>query len=124
VTSETPRAAVGRTDVTVRTDAEIDRDQREAARRADVALKVAAVTLSWLVSVSLLVGYGLTVRGGAGQTNAAAAAVAILFPFVGAVIATKNRQFVLGGVYVVLTLVTVLTLFVVLPALGVARYAL
>jgi hypothetical protein len=124
VTLEISRAAIGRADVTVRTAAEIRRDEREAAHRADVALKVAAVTLSWLVSVSLLLGYGLTDRGGAGRTNAAAALVAIVFPFVAAVIATRNRQFVLGGIYVVLTLTVAVTVMMVLPALSVARFAL
>jgi hypothetical protein len=124
VTLEIPRAAIGRTDVLVRSDAEIHRDERDAAHRAAVALKVAAVTLSWLVSVSLLLGYGLTTHGGARGTNAAAALVAIVFPFVAAVIATRNRQFVLGGVYVVLTLAVAVTVMMVLPALSVARFGM
>jgi hypothetical protein len=73
--------------------------------------------------VSLLVGYGLTVAGPARGTNGAAALAAIVFPFVAAVIATRNRQFVLGGVYVVLTLTVAVTLLV-LPALSVARWGL
>jgi hypothetical protein len=124
VTLETPSAAIGRTDVLVRSAAEIRRDERDAAHRADVALKVAAVTLSWLVSVSLLLGYGLTTHGSARGTNMAAGLVAIVFPVAAAVIATRNRQFVLGGVYVVLTLVAAVTVFVVLPALSVARFGL
>jgi hypothetical protein len=106
---------IRRTDVTLRTAAEARREAREAARRTDVVLKVVLVTLSWLVSVSLLVGWGLTGSGRADGTNAAAALLAVLLPFVGAVIATRNRLFVLGGVYVVLTLA------MVLPALGIVR---
>jgi hypothetical protein len=115
VTSEIRRGPVRRTDVTVRTAAEARRDERAARHRAEVALKVTAVTLAWLVSVSLLVGWSLTVRGGAEPTNTAAAVLTVVLPFVGAVIATRNRQFVLGGVYVVLTLL------MVLPALGIIR---
>jgi len=90
--------------------------ERDAARRTQVALWVAAVTLAWMVSVSLLVGWGLTGPGPQrGTTSLALAAVlAVLMPFVAAVIATKNRQFVVGGVYVVLTLA------MVVPALGIA----
>jgi len=115
VTPEIRRAPVRRTDVTIRTAAEARRDQREAQHRAEVALKVTAVTLAWLVSVSLLVGWDLTGPGGAEATDAAAAVLTVVLPFVGAVIATRNRQGVLGGVYVVLTLV------MVLPALGIIR---
>ena len=106
---------VRRTDVAARTPAEISREAREAARRADVVLKVAAVTLLWLVSVSLLLGWGLTVRGDATGTDAAAAGLGVLLPFVGAVIATRNRMPVLGGVYVVMTLA------MVVPAVGIVR---
>jgi hypothetical protein len=122
VTLEIARTPIRRTDVTIRTAAEVRRDERDAAHRADVALKVAAVTLTWLVSVSLLVGYGLTTAGGTRATDVAAALVAIVSPFVAAVIATRNRQFVLGGVYVVLTLAVALTVMMVLPALSVARF--
>jgi|tagenome__1003787_1003787.scaffolds.fasta_scaffold20444263_1 hypothetical protein len=108
---------VRRADVTIRTAAEAEQDARDAARRADVGLKVTAVTLLWLVSVSLLLGFGLTTRD-AGATNAAAALVAIVLPFVGAVIATRNRMPVLGGVYVVVTL-AMATLVVIVPALGI-----
>jgi hypothetical protein len=110
-----PAGPVHRTDVAFRTPAEIRRDEREAARRADVLLRVAAVTLLWLVSVSLLLGWGLTGHGDATGTDAAAAALGILLPFVGAVIATRNRMPVLGGVYVVVTLA------MVVPAVGIVR---
>ena len=93
--------------------------KRDAARRTEVALRVTLVTLIWLVSVSLLLGWGLTApEGQSGTTSSSLAAVlAVLLPFVAAVIATKNRQFVVGGVYVVLTLA------MVLPALGIAGAA-
>jgi hypothetical protein len=110
-------ARVRRTDVAVPTAAEERRERREAARRTAVALRVTLVTLVWLVSVSLLVGWGLTGTGRqhGGPSSALAAVLAVLLPFVAAVIATRNRHFVLGGVYVVLTLA------MVLPALGIAR---
>lgn len=99
----------------VRTAEEERADRREAARRADVALRVAALTLAWLVSVSLLVGWGLANPGRNDGTNAAAALLTIVLPFLGAVIATQNRMPVLGGCYVVMTLV------MVFPALGIVR---
>jgi hypothetical protein len=87
-------------------------DPREAARRTDVALRVVAVTLAWLVLLALLLGWGLT--GRAGAERQVAALVAVVLPFVAAVIATKNGYVWLGGAYVVLTLA------MVLPALGIA----
>jgi hypothetical protein len=91
--------------------------KRDAARRTEVALWIVAVTLTWLVSVSLLVGWGLTTprqEGGSGSSMLAAV-LAVFLPFVAAVIATRNRHFIVGGVYVVITLA------MVLPALGIAR---
>lgn len=87
-------------------------DRRDAHRRTDVALKVTLVTLIWLVSLALLLGWGLT--GSAGAERQLAALVAVVLPFVAAVIATKNGYVWLGGAYVVLTLA------MVLPALGIA----
>ena len=89
---------------------------RDAERRTEVALRVALVTLFWLVSVSLLVGWGMTGPKHEGTTfsSALAGLLAVVLPFVAAVIATRNRQFILGGVY------TALTLAMVLPALGIA----
>lgn len=91
-------------------------DRGETARRADVALKVVTVTLLWLVSVSLLLGLGVA-NGNDVFTSSdpafwLAALVAVLLPFVAAVIATRNGRPWLGGAYVVLTLV------MVLPAIG------
>jgi len=106
-----------RTQVTVRTALEVRQEQRDAVRRTEVALQVALVTLIWLVSVSLLVGWGLTgpKQEGGSTSSALAAVLAVLLPFVAAVIATKNKQFIVGGVYVVLTLA------MVLPAVGIAE---
>jgi hypothetical protein len=87
-------------------------DRREVDRRTDVALKVILVTLIWLVSLALLLGWGLT--GGAGAERPFAALVAVVLPFVAAVIATRHGYVWLGGAYVVLTLA------MVLPALGIA----
>lgn len=113
--------AVRRTDVTVKTTREILDEQREAARRKDVTLKVTLVTLAWLVSVPLLIGWELTGAGGlaaaartwdqsaeelppSGPGYLIAAVLIVLLPFVAGVIATKNRRVFLGGFYVVLTL--------------------
>jgi hypothetical protein len=87
-------------------------DRREGHRRTDVALKVTFVTLLWLVSLALLVGWGLT--GSAGGERQFAALVAVVLPFVAAVIATRNGYVWLGGADVTLTLA------MVLPALGIA----
>jgi hypothetical protein len=94
-------------------------DPREAARRTEVNLWVALVTLSWLVSVSMLLGWVLSSPGplprGGGTATGLASVLIVLLPFVAAVIATKSRRFWLGGGYVVLTLV------MVLPAIAIAR---
>jgi hypothetical protein len=115
MTLEAERPVITRVDVTVRTVEEARADAREAKRRTDVALRVALVTLVWLVSIPFLMVWDLTgsARGTAG--HALAAVLAVLLPFVCAVIATRNRLFVLGGVYVVVTLA------MVLPALGIVR---
>jgi hypothetical protein len=112
-----PEAVPHRTQVTVRTAVELRQERREAAKRQEVALRVTLVTLFWLVSVSLLVGWGLTVpdEQGSSASSTLAALLAVVLPFVAAVIATKSRQFIVGGFYVVLTLA------MVLPALGIAR---
>jgi len=87
-------------------------DPREAVRRRDVALRIVAITLFWLVSLALLIGWGLTGRAGAERN--VAALLAIVVPFAAAVIATKNGRWWLGGTYVVITLA------MVLPAMGIA----
>ncbi|HET6531515.1 MAG TPA: hypothetical protein VFH03_13040 [Actinoplanes sp.] len=87
-------------------------DPREAVRRQEVALRIVAITLFWLVSLALLIGWGLTGRPGVERDLAAL--LAIVVPFAAAVVATKNGRFWLGGTYVVLTLA------MVLPAMGIA----
>jgi hypothetical protein len=87
-------------------------DRRETARRTDVVLQVVAITLFWLVSLALLIGWGLT--GTAGGERDLAALLAVVVPFVAAVIATRHGRVWVGGAYVVLTLA------MVLPALGIA----
>ncbi|MEU7904518.1 hypothetical protein [Actinoplanes sp. NPDC049118] len=115
MTLEIGRAPLSRIDVTVKSAQEIRDERRAAALRTEVALKVTLVTLAWLVSVSLLLGWGLTGPQRQSGTILLAALCAVVGPFVGAVIATRHGQFRLGGVYVVLTLV------MVLPALSMVR---
>ncbi len=87
-------------------------DRRETARRTEIALQIAAITLFWLVSLALLIGWGLTGRAGAERD--VAALVAVVVPFVAAVLATRRGHVWVGGAYVVLTLA------MVLPAMGIA----
>ncbi len=87
-------------------------DRRDVARRTDVVLRIVAITLFWLVSLALLIGWGLT--GTAGAERDVAALVAVVVPFVAAVVATRHGHVGVGGAYVVLTLA------MVLPALGIA----
>jgi hypothetical protein len=107
---------ISRTDVTVASAEESRREARDAARRAEVTLQIVAITLLWLVLVSLLLGFGLTTRD-PGTSNVLAALVAVVLPFGGAVLATKAKMPILGGVYAGLTLAAA-TLAVVVPALG------
>ena len=115
MTLEIERTPLSRVDVGHRSAQEIRDDRRAAALRKEVALKVILVTLIWLVSVSLLVGWGVTGPHREPTTLLVAALVAVVLPFVAAVIATRHGQFFLGGVYVVLTLA------MVLPALSLVR---
>jgi formate hydrogenlyase subunit 4 len=115
VTLEIERAPLSRIDVGLKSASEIRAERRAATLRTEVALKVTLVTLLWLVSVSLLVGWGLTGPERQPGTLLVAALVAVVLPFVGAVIATRHGQLFLGGVYVVLTLA------MVLPALSLVR---
>ena len=87
-------------------------DRRETARRVEIALQIAAITLFWLVSLALLIGWGLTGRAGAERD--VAALLAVVVPFGAAVLATRRGHVWVGGAYVVLTLA------MVLPALGIA----
>ena len=88
--------------------------RREVTRRNEVLLRVIAVTLAGLVTLALLLGYGLT--GGGGGARYLAALVAVVFPFVAAVMAVSQGQGKIGGIYVALTLV------MVFPALIIAGW--
>jgi hypothetical protein len=115
VTLEIERTPLSRVDVGLPSEGELRAERRAARVRSEVALKVTLVTLIWLVSVSLLVGWGITGPERQPGTLLLAALAAVVGPFVGAVIATRHGQFFLGGVYVVLTLA------MVLPALSLVR---
>jgi hypothetical protein len=93
----------------------LEKDPHEHARRTRVRLKLVAVLLTWLVTVPLLLVYGLTVTHRNHDVLKAAALITVLGPFVAAVIATKNHRFGLGG------LLIVLTLLMTLPALAMVR---
>ena len=107
MTIEIERVALGRTDVTVPSAEEEQADRRQAAVRAEVKLKVTALTLAWVVSVAMLLGWGLANMGPDDGTNATAALLGIVLPFVCAVLGTRHRMPLLGGVYVVITLLMV-----------------
>ncbi len=115
MTLEIERTPLSRIDVGSKSASELRAERRAAAVRTEVALKVTLVTLVWLVSVSLLVGWGVTGPERQPGILLLAALTAIVLPFVGAVIATRHGQFFLGGVYAVLTLA------MVLPALSLIR---
>lgn len=117
MTAEYADAPIGRTDVTIASADELRREARDAARRAETTWQIIAITLLWLVLVSLLLGFGLTTSDPR-PSNVLAALVAVVLPFAGAVLATRSRMPILGGVYAALTL-TAATLAVVVPALGV-----
>ncbi|MEV6492049.1 hypothetical protein AB0M20_26040 [Actinoplanes sp. NPDC051633] len=85
-------------------------DRREVARKQEVVLRLTAVTLAWLVLLAMLLGYGLVSSGSSARPLAAL--VAVVGPFVAAVIATRHRYPWLGAAYVVLTLA------MVIPAVG------
>ncbi len=109
-------APIRRTDVTVASADEARREARAAARRAEVTLQLIAITLLWLVLVSLLLGFGLTTQD-PGTSNVLAALVAVVIPFTGAVLATKAKMPILGGVFAALTLAAA-GLVILIPALG------
>ncbi|GAB1642065.1 hypothetical protein [Krasilnikovia sp. MM14-A1259] len=117
MTPEALPPLIRRTDVAARTAHEVRQDEREAQRRTTVTLRVTLVTLVWLVSVSLSLGWGFTGAPGTSPDGAftLAAVLVVLLPFVAAVIATRYGRVWLGGAYVVLTLA------MVLPALLIAR---
>jgi hypothetical protein len=91
------------------------KDPAEAQRRTHVTLQVVLVTLAWLVFVPLLLIYGLTGPHRGGDVFTLAAVLTLALPFAGAVIATRNQRFTLGGGYLVLTLL------MILPSLAIAH---
>jgi hypothetical protein len=93
----------------------LEKDPAERARRTRIRLKLVAVTLTWLVAVPLLLGYGLTGSHRDHRVLQAAALLTVLGPFTAAVIATKNHRFGLGGLYIVLTLL------MAFPAIAIIR---
>jgi hypothetical protein len=84
------------------------KDPADRVRRTRVTLQVVAVTLTWLVTVPILLIYGLTGQSRDDDVFLLAAFLTVLLPFVGAVVATRGRRFGLGGAYVVLTLLMVI----------------
>jgi hypothetical protein len=93
----------------------LQKDPAEPARRTHLHLKLTAVTLGWLVTVPILLVYGLTGRNRGDDVFDLAAFATLLGPFVASVIATKNDRYGLGTAYVVLTLL------MVLPAAAITR---
>jgi formate hydrogenlyase subunit 4 len=108
VTLEIERSPLARGNPVHRTAQEIRDDRRAAARRTEAALHILLVTLIWLVSVPFLLGWGLLGAEREAGTLLFAAMLAVILPFVGAVIATRSGLFFTGGVYAVLTLAMVL----------------
>jgi hypothetical protein len=84
------------------------KDPADRVRRTRVTLQVVAVTLTWLVTVPILLIYGLTGQSRDDDVFLLAAFLTVLLPFVGSVVATRGRRFGLGGAYVVLTLLMVI----------------
>lgn len=115
MTLEIERSPLTRGTMVHRTAQEVREDRRAAARRAEAALHILLVTLLWLVSVPFLLGWGLLGAEPQPGTLFFAALLAVLLPFVGAVIATRSGLYFTGGCYAVLTLV------MVLPAISMVR---
>ena len=93
----------------------LEPDPAEDDRRMTLRLRLTAVTLGWLVTVTLLLGYGLTDPERDSGVFPIAALLTIVLPFVAAVMATRSGRFGLGGAYVVLTLL------MVAPAVGITQ---
>lgn len=104
MTIEIERVALGRTDVTVPSVEEEQADRRLAAIQKEIKLKVTALTLAWIVSVAMLLGWSLANKGPNDGSNAAAALLGIVLPFICAVLGTRHRMPAVGGIYVVITL--------------------
>ena len=115
MTLEIERSPLRPRPVAHRTAAEVREDRLAAARRTEAALHILLVTLIWLVVVPFLLGWGLLGQERQAGTMAFAALLAVVLPFLAAVIATRSRLYFTGGAYVVLTLV------MMLPAAGILR---
>ena len=86
----------------------VHKDPGEGARRTTLHLRLTAVTLGWLVSVPLLLGYGLLDDHHGGVVATTTALLAVTLPFVAAAMATHAGRFGIAGVYVVITLLMAL----------------
>ena len=93
------------------------KDPADSVRRTQVTLKIIMVTLAWLVTVPLLILYGVTGRERGNGVFVLAALLTVLGPFIAAVIATRNQRFGIAGTYIVLTLL------MIFPAVAIARAA-
>jgi hypothetical protein len=94
----------------------LEKDPNEGARRTQLHLRIIAIMLTWLVTVPILLLFGLTGGRRGDAIFDWAAFCTILGPFLAAVVATKNRRPGLGGIFVVLTLL------MVLPAVAIVRF--
>jgi hypothetical protein len=93
----------------------LHKDPADAVRRTQVTLQVIVVTLAWLVTVPLLIVYGLTGSRRGHDVFSLAAFLTVLGPFLAAVIGTRNQRFGIGGTYIVLTFL------MILPAIAIAH---
>ena len=93
----------------------LEKDPADAVRHTHVTLKIVTVTLTWLVSVPILVIFGLTGSHRGHDVFSLAAALTLVLPFIAAVIATRNRRFSVGGAFIVLTLL------MIVPAAAIAH---
>jgi hypothetical protein len=91
------------------------KDPADAVRRTQITLQVVVVTLAWLVTVPLLVVYGLTGPRRGHDVFSLAAFLTVLGPFLAAVIGTRNQRFGIGGTYIVLTFL------MIVPAIAIAH---
>lgn len=98
-----------------RTEEDIRADRAAAAARREAALHIALVTVLWLVSVPFVLGWGLL--GSEPQLGVLmlAALLSLVLPFIAAAIATRHALYFTAGCY------TVLTLVMIIPAIGMVR---
>jgi hypothetical protein len=91
----------------------LEKDPAEGPRRTHVTLQVVLVTLAWLVTVPLMVVYGLTGKHHGSDVFTVAALANLVLPFSAAVIATRNERSGVAGFYIVLTLLMILPSLVI-----------